>query len=411
MKFKLTAQEKKWILYDVGNSAFVLLVSTILPIYFNALAQGAGLSQVEYLAYWGYAAAAATFLVALLGPLLGAVSDRRGRKKPLFFASVLLGVLCCSLLGFVDHWLWFLIIFIIAKIGYSGSLIFYDSMLGDITENDRMDSVSSQGYAWGYIGSCLPFLLCLGLVLGADFLGLSMAQAMLLSFLIVAVWWIGCTIPLLHSYRQKHYVEEKIRQNEFTQLWHTIKEAAKNKQILFFILAFFFYIDGVYTIIDMATAYGTALGFDTAGLLLALLATQIVAFPSSILIGRLSRKYGAVRLISLCILAYFGIAVFAVFLSSPVHFWILAVAVGMFQGGIQALSRSHFTKIIPPEKSGEYFGLLDICGKGASLLGTLTVSAVSQITGNANLGVGAIAMFFLIGLFFFLRSVRPGQTE
>lgn len=411
MKFKLTAQEKKWILYDVGNSAFVLLVSTILPIYFNALAQGAGLSQVEYLAYWGYAAAAATFLVALLGPLLGAVSDRRGRKKPLFFASVLLGVLCCSLLGFVDHWLWFLIVFIIAKIGYSGSLIFYDSMLGDITENDRMDSVSSQGYAWGYIGSCLPFLLCLGLVLGADFLGLSMAQAMLLSFLIVAVWWIGCTIPLLHSYRQKHYVEEKIRQNEFTQLWHTIKEAAKNKQILFFILAFFFYIDGVYTIIDMATAYGTALGFDTAGLLLALLATQIVAFPSSILIGRLSRKYGAVRLISLCILAYFGIAVFAVFLSSPVHFWILAVAVGMFQGGIQALSRSHFTKIIPPEKSGEYFGLLDICGKGASLLGTLTVSAVSQITGNANLGVGAIAMFFLIGLFFFLRSVRPGQTE
>lgn len=411
MKFKLTAQEKKWILYDVGNSAFVLLVSTILPIYFNALAQGAGLSQVEYLAYWGYAAAAATFLVALLGPLLGAVSDRRGRKKPLFFASVLLGVLCCSLLGFVDHWLWFLIVFIIAKIGYSGSLIFYDSMLGDITENDRMDSVSSQGYAWGYIGSCLPFLLCLGLVLGADFLGLSMAQAMLLSFLIVAVWWIGCTIPLLHSYRQKHYVEEKIRQNEFTQLWHTIKEAAKNKQILFFILAFFFYIDGVYTIIDMATAYGTALGFDTAGLLLALLATQVVAFPSSILIGRLSRKYGAVRLISLCILAYFGIAVFAVFLSSPVHFWILAVAVGMFQGGIQALSRSHFTKIIPPEKSGEYFGLLDICGKGASLLGTLTVSAVSQITGNANLGVGAIAVFFLIGLFFFLRSVRPGQTE
>ena len=411
MKFKLTAQEKKWILYDVGNSAFVLLVSTILPIYFNALAQGAGLSQVEYLAYWGYAAAAATFLVALLGPLLGAVSDRRGRKKPLFFASVLLGVLCCSLLGFVDHWLWFLIVFIITKIGYSGSLIFYDSMLGDITENDRMDSVSSQGYAWGYIGSCLPFLLCLGLVLGADFLGLSMAQAMLLSLLIVAVWWIGCTIPLLHSYRQKHYVEEKIRQNEFTQLWHTIKEAAKNKQILFFILAFFFYIDGVYTIIDMATAYGTALGFDTAGLLLALLATQIVAFPSSILIGRLSRKYGAVRLISLCILAYFGIAVFAVFLSSPVHFWILAVAVGMFQGGIQALSRSHFTKIIPPEKSGEYFGLLDICGKGASLLGTLTVSAVSQITGNANLGVGAIAVFFLIGLFFFLRSVRPGQTE
>ena len=162
MKFKLTAQEKKWILYDVGNSAFVLLVSTILPIYFNALAQGAGLSQVEYLAYWGYAAAAATFLVALLGPLLGAVSDRRGRKKPLFFASVLLGVLCCSLLGFVDHWLWFLIVFIIAKIGYSGSLIFYDSMLGDITENDRMDSVSPRDTHGVILEAACPFCCAWG---------------------------------------------------------------------------------------------------------------------------------------------------------------------------------------------------------------------------------------------------------
>lgn len=406
MKFRLTRQEKKWILYDVGNSAFILLVSTIIPIYFNTLSEQAGLSSVEYLAYWGYAASAATFAVALLGPFLGSISDRQGKKKPLFAAMVLLGILSCLALGFAGSWLVFLVIFVVAKIGYSGSLIFYDSMLGDITEKERMDSVSSQGYAWGYIGSCIPFLLCLVLVLGADAIGISASVAMTLAFLIVALWWLGCTIPLFRCYRQKYYVQEAKQQNDFVRLWQTLKEIAKNKRVLFFILAFFFYIDGVYTIIDMATAYGTALGFDTTGLLLALLVTQVVAFPSSIIIGRLSRKISTSRLITVCILAYFGIAVFAIFMSTQIHFWILAVAVGMFQGGIQALSRSHFAKIIPPEKSGEYFGLLDICGKGASLLGTLTVSLVSQLTGNTNLGVGAIGLFFLVGLFWFQYSIR-----
>ena len=319
---------------------------------------------------------------------------------------VLLGNLSCVALGFAGSWLVFLVIFVVAKIGYSGSLIFYDSMLGDITEKERMDSVSSQGYAWGYIGSCIPFLLCLVLVLGADAIGISASVAMTLAFLIVALWWLGCTIPLFRCYRQKYYVQEAKQQNDFVRLWQTLKEIAKNKRVLFFILAFFFYIDGVYTIIDMATAYGTALGFDTTGLLLALLVTQVVAFPSSIIIGRLSRKISTSRLITVCILAYFGIAVFAIFMSTQIHFWILAVAVGMFQGGIQALSRSHFAKIIPPEKSGEYFGLLDICGKGASLLGTLTVSLVSQLTGNTNLGVGAIGLFFLVGLFWFQYSIR-----
>ncbi len=405
MKFKLTGQEKKWILYDVGNSAFILLVSTIIPIYFNALAENAGLSSVDYLAYWGYAASAATLIVALAGPVLGTISDRKGRKKPLFAIMVLLGVLGCTVLGFLESWFIFLVVFVLTKAGYSGSLIFYDSMLGDITEKERMDSVSSQGYAWGYIGSCLPFLICLGLVLGAEPIGISTSTAMLLAFLVVALWWLGCTVPLFRSYHQKHYVQDSRWQNDFSRLWQTLKEIAKDKRVLFFILAFFFYIDGVYTIIDMATAYGTALGFDTTGLLLALLVTQIVAFPSSIIIGRLSRKMPTARLLTICIIAYFGIAVFAMFMSLQLHFWILAVVVGMFQGGVQALSRSHFAKIIPPEKSGEYFGLLDICGKGASLLGTMTVSLVSQLTGSSSIGVGALGAFFLIGLVLFRYSV------
>ena len=404
MKLKLTAQEKKWMLYDVGNSAFILLVTTIVPIYFNALAKAGGLDSVQYLAYWGYAASIATLLVALTGPVLGAVSDWKGRKKPVFLTAALMGIAGCVLLGFMGGWLSFLCMFVLAKMGYSLSLIFYDSMLSDVTEPERMDNVSSQGYAWGYIGSCVPFLLCLGLVLGADALGISMATGMMLAFQVTALWWLLCTLPVLRSYRQTHYVTGNV--HPFSQLWATLKEIARDRKIFLFILAFFFYIDGVYTIIDMATAYGTALGFDTTGLLLALLLTQIVAFPSSLLIGRLSRTVDTGRLISICVLAYCGIAIFAMLMSTQAHFWILAVVVGMFQGGIQALSRSHFAKIIPAEKSGEYFGLLDICGKGASMLGTFAVSLISQLSGSASLGVGAIAIFFLVGLFLFRSSLR-----
>lgn len=407
-KQKLTKQERSWILYDVGNSAFTLLISTIMPIYFNALAQGAGLSSVTYLAYWGYAASIATLLVAVSGPILGTVSDGKGRKKPIFLATILVGAVGCLCLGLAKQWLAFLTIFVVAKIGYSLSLILYDSMLTDVTDQDRMDNVSSQGYAWGYIGSCIPFLLCLGLVLGAGFLGISMTLAMTLSFAIVAVWWVVASLPLLRVYRQRHYVPARSISPAatFSQLGQSLREISRDKSVFLFLIAFFFYIDGVYTIIDMATAYGSALGLDTTGLLLALLVTQIVAFPSAIFIGRLARKFSSVSLISVCILAYFGIAVFAFFLSNILQFWMLAVLVGMFQGGIQALSRSHFAKLIPAAKSGEYFGLLDICGKGASLLGTTVVSLISQATGSANLGVGAIAVFFLIGLVLFRRSAR-----
>ena len=404
MNVRLTTQEKHWVLYDVGNSAFTLLISTIMPIYFNYLAGSAGLTDVQYLAYWGYAASAATLLVALMGPVFGTLADYKGFKKPIFLAFLAVGALGCLSLGLAKQWLLFLVIFVIAKVGYSGSLIFYDSMLSDVTSPERMDKVSSSGYAWGYIGSCVPFLLCLGLVLGADVLGISMATGMMLAFQVTALWWLLCTLPVLRSYRQTHYVTGYV--HPFSQLWATLKEIARDRKVFLFILAFFFYIDGVYTIIDMATAYGTALGFDTTGLLLALLLTQIVAFPSSLLIGRLSRTVDTGRLISICVLAYCGIAIFAMLMSTQAHFWILAVVVGMFQGGIQALSRSHFAKIIPAEKSGEYFGLLDICGKGASMLGTFAVSLISQLSGSASLGVGAIAIFFLVGLFLFRSSLR-----
>lgn len=405
---KLTKAEKSWILYDVGNSAFTLLVSTIMPIYFNYLTDLAGLSSEDYLAYWGYAASISTLLVAIIGPIAGTFADNKGFKKPIFILSITVGCIGCLALGLARQWLIFLILFIVAKVGYSSSLIFYDSMLGDITTPERMDNVSSQGFAWGYIGSCIPFILCLGVVLTTDLTGLSMATAMLIAFLIVAVWWAANTLPLLKIYQQKYYVERQpgAVKATFSRLWKTLRGMKNEKHILLFLIAFFFYIDGVYTIIDMATAYGQALGLDSTGLLLALLLTQVVAFPCSIIFGRLSGKFSSDKLITVCICAYFGIAIFAMFMNRQIHFWILAVCVGMFQGGIQALSRSWFAKIVPAEKSGEYFGLLDICGKGAAFIGTAIVSIVTQLTGDMSKGVGMIAILFVIGLVLFRKAVR-----
>lgn len=406
MKTKLTKPEKQWILYDVGNSAFILLVSTIVPIYFNYLADLANVPSVTYLAYWGYAASISTLVVALFGPILGTMADSKNFKKPLFFASILIGSICCAILGFFSHWLIFLGVYIIAKIAYNASLIFYDSMLTDVSTPEHMDDVSSQGYAWGYIGSCVPFIIGLVLVLGYDSIGISFTTAMILTFLLIAIWWMALSLPLLRNYRQIHYVAENthIVSNSFCRLGTTLKNISKEKHILWFLIAFFFYIDGVYTIIEMATAYGQALGLNSSGLLIALLVTQLVAFPCAIVFGRLAQRYPSRNLITVCIVAYLGISIFALQLDTQWEFWFLAVCVGMFQGGIQALSRSYFAKIIPPEKSGEYFGIMDICGKGASFLGTTLVSVVSQISGSINIGVGSISVVFVIGLICFLKA-------
>jgi len=293
MQFKLTKKEKSWILYDVGNSAFVLMVSTILPVYFNYLAQNAGVSDVDYLAYWGYAASISTLIVAVLGPVMGTLADTRGFKKPLFLSCILVGCAGCLLMGLTTWWISFLVIFIIAKVGFHSSLVFYDSMLSDVTTPERMDRVSSSGYAWGYAGSCIPFVVSLVFVLGYQKMGLSFETGMMIAFAVVAVWWLVMSLPLMKQYRQVHYVERKSHamRESVGRIIETLRSVRKQKKIFLFLIAFFFFIDGVYTIIDMATAYGSALGLDSTGLLLALLVTQFVAFPFSILFGRLAEKY------------------------------------------------------------------------------------------------------------------------
>ena len=424
-KFKLTSLERSWVLYDVGNSAFTLLVSTLLPIYFNSLATSAGIDENMYLSYWGYAGSIATILVALIGPICGAMSDRKGFKKPLFALCVLLGVVGCAALGLAKGWLVFLGIFILGKVGFSSSLVFYDSMLPEITTDDRIDNVSTQGYAWGYIGSVIPFVLCLVLVLAGGSFGLSQGTAMVLAFIITAVWWAVFTLPLMRRYQQKAYVErgEKPLLDSFRQIATTFRKAKEQKHVFVYLIAFFFFINGVYTIIDMATAYGTDLGLDTTGLLLALLLTQIVAFPCAIAFGRLSAKHDSAKLMKICIVCYTCITLFAVFLVSQWQFWLLATLVGMFQGAIQALSRSYLGKIVPTEQSGEFYGLMDICGKGASFIGMALVGFINQITAdvevvifglqlqNSNLAVGVLVILFIIGYILFCKADKLNKAR
>ncbi len=408
-KFKLTRLEKNWVKYDVGNSALVLLSSSVIPIYFANLAGNDGQAMI----YWGYGESIASLVAALLMPHLGSIADYKGNKIRFFVAFFGLGVLATLALGLSVSWLVFLAVYILASIGLNSSIVFYDSMLTDVTEDDRMDQVSSFGYAMGYIGSCAPFLVCIGLILFGDKIGLTGYLPTQISFVITAVWWLIFTIPLVRDYKQRYYKEKEphLFRNTFRRLGGTMRKISHDKAVLYFILAYFFYIDGVHTIIKMATSYGTALGIDSTQLILALLVTQVVAFPSAILYGRLAAKYRTRLMLGISIAAYFAITVFAAFfLKTALEFWILAVAVGLFQGGIQALSRSYFGRLIPKENSNEFFGFFDVFGKYAAVIGTALVSGITHLTGRSEFGVLSIALLFIVG-FILLRMVPKNAAD
>lgn len=411
---KMTKVEKSWIKYDVGNSAMFMLATALIPIYFDSLVDAAGLGDGSTAMWiWSYGISVATLVVALLMPFLGAVADRKDMKRKFFIGFVGTGCLATLVLGIPDNWLPFLIIYLIATVALNSSLVFYDSFLCDATTDERMDRVSNNGYAWGYIGSCAPFIVCVAIfalnMLGILPIGDHLVR--ILTFAITAIWWFAFSIPVVRDVKQTHYKEvtpgERPVRDAFIGFGRTFKDICKNKAILFFVIAYFFYIDGVHTIINEATIFGTSLGLDSIMLLLALFVTQIVAFPSAILYGRLCDKFGTRKMIIVGIIAYTCITVFAgFFLYSTVEFWILAVCVGMFQGGIQASSRSYFGKLIPKEKSNEYFGFFDIFGKYAAVVGAFLVGIFTQITGSGHMGVLSIAILFLVGLFFILKMPK-----
>ena len=403
----LTKQERSWVLYDVGNSAFVMLSTALIPVYFASIAD----PNSSVVVAWGYAETVASLILALLMPFLGSLADIRGNKKKFLVGFMGTGAVACACLGLPTEALPFLIIYVVSSVMLNGSMVFYDGMLVDATTEDRYDKVSSHGYAWGYIGSCIPFTICLAVVLGGGVVGIDMMLGMKIAFVITAAWWVAFTIPLIRNVKQTHYKERAAHlfADTFRGIGRTIKAIGRDKRLLLFMVAFFFYIDGVHTIIKMSTSYGTDLGIDSTQLVLALLVTQFVAFPAAIAYGRLAGRFGTKRMLLIAVFAYLCITLFAAFfLKSVVEFWILAVCVGLFQGGIQALSRSEFGKLIPKENANEYYGFFDIFGKYAAVMGTFLVSVFTQITGNSSAGVLSIAVLFVIG---FILLARMPEKE
>lgn len=402
---KFTKMERNWVMYDVGNSALVLLNTSIVPIYFNAINTGA--SSAELVTAWANAQTVASLIIALLMPILGSLADYAGNKIKFFTGFFLTGVVLCLAQAIPMSAMAFLVVYVLCTIGLNSSMTFYDAMLPDVTTDERMDQVSSSGFAWGYVGSTIPFILCIALIFGGpSILGLDTLTCTRLTFIITGAWWLAFTVPLLRTYQQRYGKErehgaEGVLHNiskTFTGLLDTCRRIAHDRVLLVFMIAFFFYIDGVHTVISMATSYGAALGIDSTQLVLALLVTQFVAFPSAIIYGKAAGKFGTLRMIIVAVAAYVGIVLFAAFfLKSATEFWVLAILVGMFQGGVQALSRSYFGKIIPKEHSNEYYGFFDIFGRYASVMGTLLVSVVTSLTHDPSLGVLSIGILLVVG--------------
>lgn len=513
---KFTNKEKSWILYDWANSVYAtIIVAAVFPIYFANIAKSAGATGDVL---WGYASSIATLLIAVSAPFLGAIADFRGMKKKLFTIFMLLGVGFTASLGLLSDYRMMLVGYVISYVGFAGSILFYDSFLTDVTTPMRMDRVSAYGFAMGYLGgSTIPFLISIALIMFGDKIGIDGTLAVRISCLMAAAWWYVFSIPMIRNVKQEHYEEKPagaLISSALRNLKRTVRDIIGNKAILTFMLAYFFYIDGVNTVIHMATVYGSAIGLGATGMILALLVTQLVAVPCSILFSRLARKAGSIRMLTIAICVYLFICIvgfymgyslepsqqaydqdftrhfqqsfnattaeplaegardrfedqiktlltggrsilsaetraadfaelveeqieltktiypaesdqrvvstaltsfgkeMAVFFTDPTAatdydkalnragmlFWAMAVLVGSVQGGIQAISRSFFGKLVPPKRSSEYFGFFDIFGKFAAVIGPALYAFSGAITGRPYVGILSLILLFAGGL-------------
>ena len=405
-RFGYTKDEWSWIFQDWANSAYSIIITTaIFPLFYKAIASGAGVSDVNSTAYLGYSNSIATASVALLAPILGSIADFRNFRKPMFTISTLLGIFTISIMAFIPAstsnitWIMLLVLYIFSSIGFSSANVFYDASLLDVTSNNRMSQVSSTGFAMGYIGSTIPFAGVILMILNVDKLPYTTDQITRFSFILTAVWWFVFTIPYWRNVEQLSSIEpkENIIKSSFLKLKETISSVKDNRNIFLFLLAYFLYIDGVGTIIKMATAVGADIGLSSTVMIVVLMIVQVVAFPFTILYGYLSNKFGDKLMIYVGIATYIGICIFALTLETEMDFFILAVLVGTAQGGIQSLSRSMFGKLVPDKKSNEYFGLYNVFGKFSSIIGTSLVGIIGQATNNTLNGVFALIVLFIVG--------------
>ncbi len=405
----LTRTELSWMLYDVGNSAFVLVVvTTIMPIFFKDIAS-AGVPDAVSTANWGFANSFASLILALLAPVMGTFADYKGSKKRFFAFFALMGMAFTLLLPVVGEgdWRMCIFLFVAARVGWAGANIFYDSFIVDVAPPERMDRVSAYGYAFGYIGSVIPFLVIIGLLMSGsgDSPGTLPQGPAKIGFVIVALWWLLFSIPLVKNVRQVHFIPPSSTPvaDSFRRLADTFSEIRQHRSVFLFLLAYFLYIDGVDTVISMAAAYGRDIGLGVGLLIAVVLFIQVIAFPFAVLYGRLAERFSAKRMIMAGIFVYCIITLISFLLPSfdpsvkVALFWVLSFLVGSSMGGIQALSRSYFGKLIPLDRSAEFFGFYNIFGKFATITGPFLMGVVGMATGQSRWGILSILILFVAG--------------
>ena len=413
---KTTRPQLSWAFYDWANSAFsTTVMAGFFPLFFKQY-WSAEMAVTTSTFYLGLGNSVASLIIMILAPLLGAIADTGGLHKRLLVCFAMLGILATSSFFFVAQGMWpvAVIVYVVAIIGFSGANVFYDALLPIVAPKSQQHSLSALGFSLGYLGGGLLFLLNVAMTLKPALFGLvDAAEAVRWSFLSVAIWWTIFTIPLLLNIKDNpDTVKPGVTiSGSLRKLAKTIKRIIADKNIAIFLLAYWFYIDGLATIIRMAVDYGLSIGLPSDSLILALLIVQFVGFPSTLVFGRLGQRRGAKFGLWIALSAYVVATFAAAFMQSATHFYLLAVVLGLVQGGVQSLSRSMFSHLIPPERSGEYFGFFNMLGKSAAVLGPLLVGVVAVLSGSTRVGIVSILILFIIGMILLKFVEEPANME
>ncbi|MEK9786358.1 MAG: MFS transporter, partial [Gammaproteobacteria bacterium] len=402
-------------LYDWANSAFATTVMAgFFPIFFKQYwSQDTAITQSTF--YLGVGNSIASLIIVLLAPVLGAMADTGGLRKRMLAAFATIGVVATGALYLVEAGLWpfAILLYAIAVVGFSGANTFYDALLIIVAPSEKRHRISALGFALGYLGGGLLFLINVLMTLKPELFGLAdAAQGVRWSFVTVAIWWAVFSIPLFLYVEEPLPMQGKRKadiRKTLTALTDTAKNLARYRSAWMFLLAYWLYIDGVDTIVRMSVDFGLSIGLSSDNLITALLLVQFIGFPAALVFGRLGERYGALRGIWICIWAYVGVTVFAYFMETALQMYILAAVIGLVQGGIQALSRSLFSQLIPPEKNAEFFGFYNVVGKAAAVFGPVMMGTIAHVSGNPRLGILSVALLFFAGMFFFRRVQEPAR--
>ena len=406
-----------WALYDWANSAFATTVMAgFFPIFYKSY-WASDLSNLESTAMVGYANSLSGLIVVLLAPILGAYADIGTKRKKLLLLFASLGILCTASFYFIPQGEWMLaaLLYAIAAVGFSGGNVFYDSLIVSVSDNENRNRVSALGYSLGYLGGGLLFLINVIMFLNPQLFGIeSQSNAVLLSFFMVAVWWAFFSIPQLRNVKEQESERENPRffqalKQSFNEVYQTLSEVRKYKNVAIFLLAYWFYMDGIDTIVRMATAYGTDIGLEASSMITALILTQFVGFPSTLIFGYFADRLGFKKILTIGILIYILISIFASRITTATEFYAMAIVVGLVMGGVQAVSRAYFSSIIPKDKEAQFFGFYNLVGKSAVVAGPALLAWISMIFNTPRAGILGLLVLFIPGLI--LLWMIPKETN